>query len=428
MPWMLSEGGATKPYKILMIAPTSFFSDYGCSVRILEEARALQKRGNEVTICTYRNGQDLPGLAIRRTISIPFREQYEVGSSLHKIGFDLLLFWTVLAAALQHRPDVIHAHMHEGALIGLAVGTPLRIPLVFDFQGSLTSEMVDHRFLRPESMFYRPLYWLESAIDRLSPIVLTSSHNARHILVGQFGCEPGRVRTVPDCVDPEAFFPARESERPVLMERKKALGIPSERRIIVYLGLLSDYQGTDALLHAAAHLLKQRDDVHFLIMGFPAVDYYQQMAYQLGIAEHSTLTGRVPYHQARDLLALGDLAVAPKLSATEGSGKILNYMAMGLPTVAFDTPVSREYLGDRGIYARPGDPVALAQALLACLSDVESGRRAEHLRDTVLQGYTWDHAADTILQAYCTVCHRRQRGNNAPLTPRSYGDTRADDP
>lgn len=401
---MDQASSVTKPYKILMIAPTSFFSDYGCSVRILEEAHVLQRRGNEVIVCTYRNGQDLPDLTIRRTPSIPFREDYEVGSSPHKIGFDLLLFWTVLASALRNRPDVIHAHMHEGALIGLLIGSVLRIPLVFDFQGSLTGEMVDHKFLRQKSVFYRPLFWLEGVLDRLSSIVLTSSHNARHLLVERFGCRPERIHTVPDCVDTEAFYPAHESEQAVLSQRRAALGIPPGRRIIVYLGLLADYQGTDALLHAAAHLLQRRDDVHFLIMGFPAVDFYQQMAQELGIAAHITLTGKVPYRQARDLLALGELAVAPKLSATEGSGKILNYMAMGLPTVAFDTPVSREYLGDQGIYARPGDPVSLAQALQEGLSDAANGQRAAHLRSAALQTYTWDHAADTILQAYDAVC------------------------
>jgi glycosyltransferase involved in cell wall biosynthesis len=404
---MAFGGDVTKPYKILMIAPTSFFSDYGCSVRILEEARVLGKRGNKVVICTYRNGQNLPDLVIRRTPSIPFREHYEVGSSLHKVGFDFLLFWTVLVAALRRRPDVIHAHMHEGALIGLVVGTLLRIPLVFDFQGSLTGEMMDHKFLRKESLFYRPLRWLEGMLDRLSPIILTSSHNAKNLLIAQFGCRPERVHTVPDCVDAEVFHPARDGEQGILADFRAALGIPPERHIVVYLGLLADYQGTDALLHAATHVLRQRDDVHFLIMGFPAVDDYRQMAYQLGISEYTTFTGKVPYHLARDLLALGDVAVAPKLSATEGSGKILNYMAMDLPTVAFDTPVSREYLGDQGIYARPGDPVSLAQALLEGLSNATAAGRPARLREMALQGYTWDHAADTILQAYDEVCHSR---------------------
>jgi glycosyltransferase involved in cell wall biosynthesis len=394
-------------YRILMIAPTSFFSDYGCSVRILEEVRVLRRLGNEVTVCTYRNGQDVPGLIIRRTPGIPFREHYEVGSSPHKIAFDLLLFWTVLVAALRHRPDVIHAHMHEGALVGLAVGSLLGIPLVFDFQGSLTGEMMDHKFLGQDSVLYRPLRWLEKTIDRRSPVILTSSYNAKQALVTDFGCLPEKVHPVADCVDAEAFYPPEPSEHAMLAERRAMLGIPPERKLVVYLGLLADYQGTDALLQALAHVLRQRDDVHLLIMGFPAVEHYRQMARRLGVAEHTTFTGKVPYHQARDFLALGDIAVAPKLSATEGSGKILNYMAMGLPTVAFETPVSREYLGDEGIYATPRDPVSLAQALLYGLSETRAGehhRRGLTLRRMALEDYSWDSAAAAILRAYGSVC------------------------
>jgi glycosyltransferase involved in cell wall biosynthesis len=397
-----------KSYKILMIAPTSFFSHYGCSVRILEEAKALQRLGNEVTICTYRNGQDVAGLTIRRTPSIPFRERYEVGSSPHKIAFDLLLFWTVLFSALRRRPNVIHAHMHEGALVGLIVSRLLRIPMVFDFQGSLTSEMLDHKFLSQESAFYRPLRWLETVIDRHSPIVLTSSRNARQLLITEFSCSQDRVQTVSDCVNTETFHPAHESELAELARRRASLNIPPERQVVVYLGLLADYQGTDALLQAATYLVQQRDDVHFLIMGFPAVEHYRQKARRLGVADHTTFTGKIPYDRARGFLALGDIAVAPKLSATEGYGKILNYMAMGLPTVAFDTPVSREYLGDLGIYATPGDPVSLAQALSVGLFEDANSQRGAELRRVAEEKYAWDRAADTISHAYDSVCQARQ--------------------
>ncbi|MGD8626711.1 MAG: glycosyltransferase family 4 protein [Anaerolineae bacterium] len=403
---MNSNGSSLQRYKILMIAPTSFFSDYGCSVRILEEARVLRRLGHQVTVCTYRNGQDVPGIEIRRTPSIPFRAHYEVGSSPHKIAFDLLLFWTVLFAALRRRPDVIHAHMHEGALIANLIGRLLRIPVVFDFQGSLTGEMLDHNFLSRDSLFYAPLRRLETAIDRLSPAILTSSHNARQLLIHQFGCVPEKIDTVADCVDTDAFYPASREERAILAQRRAFLGIPPKRKVVVYLGLLADYQGTDLLLAAAARLLARRDDVHFLIMGFPNVDYYRLMAQQMGLEAHTTFTGKVPYHQARDLLALGDVAVAPKLSATEGSGKILNYMAMGLPTIAFETPVSREYLGDEGIYATPGDARSLADALYTALQGEGNGRRSATLRRIARETYTWDAAAETILQAYGRVCRR----------------------
>ncbi|MFN2226800.1 MAG: glycosyltransferase family 4 protein, partial [Anaerolineae bacterium] len=279
-----------------------------------------------------------------------------------------------------------------------------RIPFVFDFQGSLTGEMLDHRFLRRDSVFYGPLRRLEVAIDRLSPFILTSSHNGRDLLLREFGCRPERVFALPDCVDAEAFYPAGADEGPALAQRKAQLGIPQDRKVVVYLGLLADYQGTDALLEAAARLVRRRGDVHFLIMGFPNVDRYRHQAAQLNVIDHVTFTGRVPYHQARDLLAVGDVAAAPKLSATEGSGKILNYMAMGLPVVAFETPVSREYLADQGIYATPADPASLADALGLALGDSANGHRRKALRLRALQAYSWDCAAETILQAYRSVC------------------------
>ena len=41
-----------RPLRILMIAPTSFFSDYGGHIRILEETYTLQGMGHEVAIVT----------------------------------------------------------------------------------------------------------------------------------------------------------------------------------------------------------------------------------------------------------------------------------------------------------------------------------------------------------------------------------------
>ena len=84
------------PLRVLSLAPTSFFNDYGCHVRILEEARALQALGHEVTVVTYHKGKDVPGLPIVRTAPTPWRSEYEVGSSRHKFVFDVLLGWKLL--------------------------------------------------------------------------------------------------------------------------------------------------------------------------------------------------------------------------------------------------------------------------------------------------------------------------------------------
>jgi len=382
-----------------MIAPTSFFADYGCHVRILEEALSLKKMGHEITICTYHNGQDVEGLDIERTMSIPWRQDYEVGSSRHKVAFDILLLLKSLSTALRIRPDIIHAHLHEGALIGYLLSVLFRVPLVFDFQGSLTSEMIAHRFLQPDGLFYRPLRALEEMINQLPGVIITSSQHAMNLLCNEYGCDRERIKIITDCVNTEFFKP--HSDEAELAALKAQWGIPQDRKVVVYLGLLAEYQGIGLLLEGVAQLRKEFEGTHFLIMGFPNVDYYRFRAEQLGLQDRVTFPGKIPYSQAPRYLALGEVAVAPKISATEGSGKLLNYMAMALPTVAFDTPVSREYLGQWGVYAPKGDAVGLAEAILSLLDNEEYAKElGRRLRQRASEEYSWERAGEKIVEIY----------------------------
>ena len=43
----------------------------------------------------------MPGLDIRRTAPLPWRAEYEVGSSRHKIAFDVYLAWQSLVEAIR---------------------------------------------------------------------------------------------------------------------------------------------------------------------------------------------------------------------------------------------------------------------------------------------------------------------------------------
>lgn len=387
-------------HKILMIAPTSFFSDYGGHIRILEEARELQLRGCEVIIVTYYLGNDVPELHIERTAPLPYRADYEVGSSRHKIAFDLLLFWKSLRVALRERPDVIHGHMHEGALIGWVISQLLRRPLIFDYQGSLTAEMTDHGFMRPGGKIFRLFRRLERFINWRAHAILTSSTQARSLLHSDFNIPDERLVALPDCVDINAFDPERFNPAQLAVQ-KKGLGIPAERPVVVYLGLLTDYQGLPHMLQAASHLKRGGHDIHFLIMGFPNIDHYQGMARHLEIDDRVTFTGKIPFEHAPFYLALGDVAITAKMSATEGSGKMLNYMALALPTVAYDTPVHREYLGDAGVYVPVGDVVGLAVAIYELV--INPDRRTalgSQLRRRAAERYTWKVATDVILAQY----------------------------
>jgi len=393
---------AARSYRVLKIAPTAFFSDYGCHVRILEETRALQRLGNRVVICTYNTGADPVGVCVRRALNTPWWRTVRVGSSRRKFFYDFWLLLKAFETALLFRPDIIHAHLHEGALIGTLIGRILGVPVIFDFQGSLTSEMVDHRFLDPDSLWYSPLRLLEWVIDHWAAVIVTSSRNAADILVRDFGYPRAKVRTIPDCVDATTFRPRWLRDDLGGIERLRSrLGIPPDRKVVVYLGLLAEYQGIGLLLEAARRLIDRGLPVHFLIMGFPGEEFYRQRAEQLGVGPFVTFTGRISYALAPDYLLLGDVAVSPKLSETEGNGKLLNYMACGLPTVAFDTPVATEILGDAGLYARAGDPDSLAGRIAELLTDpVRAEALGRRLRRRAEAYFSWDWAALQFVELY----------------------------
>jgi glycosyltransferase involved in cell wall biosynthesis len=394
-----------------MIAPTPFFADRGCHVRIYEQARALQAAGCQVEVCTYHLGSDKPGLTTHRTARIPWYNKLSAGPSWHKLYIDVLLLFKTWAVARRYRPDVIHGHLHEGAAIGSVVGKLLGAPVIGDFQGSLSGEMKAHRFITGRGRFYRFIAHNEGWINRLPQVAVASCTDVARELEQRFGLS--HVVLALDGVDTEAFRPGADvcGASTELHSLRSSIG--PDRRIVVYLGVLGAYQGVDLLLEAVPDVLARVPEAYFLVMGYPNEDLYREKARALGVAEHVSFPGRIDYGQAPRYLALGEVAVGPKLSETESNGKLYNYMACALPTVTFDTPVSREILGELGVYAPRGDVAALADRIAGLLEDPEGARHlGRKLRQRVIDHFSWQNTARQLLKAYdlATVLKFEDRG------------------
>jgi glycosyltransferase involved in cell wall biosynthesis len=377
-----------------MIAPTPYFSDRGCHVRIYEEARALTKLGHEVCIVTYHLGRDMPGVRVVRSARIPWYNKLEAGPSWHKPYLDLLLLWKALAEARSFRPHLIHSHLHEGALIGAVLKRILKIPLLFDYQGSLSGESLNHGFFSETSLLMRFFTLLEGWIDRRADHIISSSEKGRQELTCDWNISSEKVTSLIDGVDTDIFRPHSRSEA------RRELGIPEDVKLVVFLGLFNRYQGLDLLLDAIAVVKAKSPDVHFLLMGFPDAGY-RKKAGKMGIADIITFTGRLDYARAPFFLGAGDLAVSPKLSLTEANGKLFNYMACGLPTVVFDNPINREILGDDGIYVAHGSTASLAETMVATIHN--SGLLSAlslQLRERAVSLHSWNVRSARLENVY----------------------------
>jgi len=161
--------------KILMIAPTPFFADRGCHVRIYEELKILQQLGCEVLLSTYHNGRDVDGVNIERIINIPWYKKLEAGPSWHKPFLDLLLLIKTFSVVRKFKPNIIHTHLHEGAFIGIFLCIYFKLPLVFDYQGSLTAEMEDHKFIKKDGIIFKAFKSLEGWIENMSDLIIEYS-------------------------------------------------------------------------------------------------------------------------------------------------------------------------------------------------------------------------------------------------------------
>jgi glycosyltransferase involved in cell wall biosynthesis len=232
--------------------------------------------------------------------------------------------------------------------------------------------------------------------------LLPSSENFARELVEVQGVAPRRVVLLPDGIDPDFLRPG-----PAPDELRERLGLVG-KRVVVYLGVLTEYQGIDDLVAAWPSVMGAVPDAHLLLMGHPNVEAYRARVVERGLAASVTLTGRIDYQESPRYLALGEVAVSAKHVSTEANGKLLNYMAMGLPSVAYDGPVSRELLGEAGVYAPMRDVRALGAAIAGLLRDSQAQKlRGQALRERAVARFGWPALGRRLVDVYRTCLEER---------------------
>ena len=153
--------------RVLQIAPTPFFADRGCHIRIEGIVHCLDDLGYDNTVCTYHHGRDVDRVNTKRISTIKNYTQTEAGPSRYKLWADWKLLWLAIRQYRQLKPAIIHAHLHEGLMIGLLVKIIFfwrRIPVIADMQGSLTGELDSHGAFDKLPLLRYPTHFLERGL------------------------------------------------------------------------------------------------------------------------------------------------------------------------------------------------------------------------------------------------------------------------
>lgn len=157
--------------------------------------------------------------------------------------------------------------------------------------------------------------------------------------------------------------------------------VPDSRppRRIIAVGRLARFKGFDYLLRAA-QLCRQRGvEVEVELVGDgPESGALKALAGELGIAEHVTFRGYIPFSEVRAAMSRSTILVHPSDGLGDGLPNVLREaMAVGTPVIASRVAGIPEALDDGrcGVLVPPKDVPALAQAIEALLADEAMRRR-----------------------------------------------------
>lgn len=281
--------------------------------------------------------------------------------------FPLLRVCATLAAlGLARGADLVHVNLSSGGStlrkgIVVAVCRAVRLPVVLHLHASNYPDFFD---ALPGAAKQTVRWMFRSAAS-----VVVLGETWRAYVLGTLRVPPGRVTVLPNAAPAGPAAPDGAGSRPE----------------VLFLGRLGERKGTPELLVALADPGLRH--VHTTLAGDGPVAEYRRRAAALGLADRTRFPGWVDVATAGDLLAHAAVLVLP--SHAEGSPMaVIEAFAHGVPVVT--TPVGGvpELVTDgvNGLLVPPGDPDALAAALVRLLTDeplralLAAGARATWVR------------------------------------------------
>lgn len=209
----------------------------------------------------------------------------------------------------------------------------------------------------------------------------------------RLGVEPARLATVRNGFDP-ARFATRDSPR----DARRALGLPDDRKLVVYTGHISALKGLKSVLGLAARC----PDALFLLVGSEGDGSVERAARRY---PNVRVVAWQPYDVAAQYMVSADVLLLPPSSVgltlaghTVLPMKLYGYLAAGRAVLAPATPDVAELLVDdrNAVLVPPGDAARAGDALAALLADDARRERLASAARQTSEGLTWDARAERL--------------------------------
>ena len=360
----------------------------GLAVSVHRLAQLLLRAGHQVQVFAPHDTPDSPQLSID-------------GVNVQRLGGlrradDTLAEWfSLLIAYHRQQPfDVLHAYfVTQLAFVGVYVARTLGVPALVSARGNDLD-----RAVFDSAKTAQILYALQNA-DAITANSHDLLHKARALA-------PTRsVHLIPNGVAAQHFRSAPRDEQ---LARSLEL---EGRAVIGFVGEARSKKGLAALLIAYRAVAQQRPAILLLVGGVRRDDkellkvfQKQQPDLPIVVVPYTASEALPAYYNLIDVLVLPSLRDGLPNALLEGMAcerAIVATTAGGIPDAIID--------GENGRLVAPGDPDALAAALIDLIDSAELRQRlGQAARATVLRDFTLEQELDKNLALYEELIARRK--------------------
>ncbi len=295
----------------------------------------------------------------------------KIGFWIQSLSFACASFWYVLPK----KADVIYSRDE----IPLLLLSPFKKNLVFEI----------HKLPKSRLKLFGYL------LRKVRKIISTNQWKKDYISE-KFGAEGGKILVCPNGIDLSEFSLTLSGE-----EARRRVGLPWDKKIILYTGHLYGWKGADVLAKAVS---LSEENILAVFVGGTDSDIVN-FKKKFGHIPNIKIIGRKPHSDIPFYLRSADTLVLPNIPVTRESEfetspiKLFEYMASGTPIVASDLPSIREILNEsNAVLVEPDNPKALAAGIKKILGKEELAEKISKQAFNDVRNNTWEKRAERIVE------------------------------
>lgn len=371
--------------------------------RVEREAKALIQRGYQVDVICLRSDKEksfeqVGGVDIFR---LPVQRHRGRGPAMQMIEylvFFILAFFRLSLLYLQRRYDSVQIHNLPDFLVFVALVPKLGgARIILDLHDLMPEFYASSFKSGMESAAVRLLLLQEKLSCRFADHVITVTELWRKSLI-QRGVAAEKVSVVMNVADDSIFH---RSMIPITGHEGKSANSFN----LIYHGTLAHRYGIDLLIEALAKIHPQIPKIHLVIHG--RGEFIEELRHQAELLEVEPLitfsTQYLPMTEVPRLIQQADLGIVPYRRDIFTDGilptKLMEYVALGVPVLAADTPIIRQYFNETMVqYFQAGDANDLARNILWLYEHREHLAMLAQNADQFNQQYSWNRIADSYAE------------------------------